>query len=615
MAHPDDNRKGSRAVTFAAAVIIIAGLYFARDVLVPVAVALLLTFLLAPLVHRVERMRLPRTAAVLIVVLLSFAIIAGIGYLISNQATDLALKLGSYQGDIERKIHNIRSTLGHGAWAKASQTIGQVAQAVTSQPSAQPEDAATWVNRGTAEHPIDVQVIASPEGNAAVLENLWKGLEIVAPMAQVVIVIVFIVFMLIQREDVRNRVIRLFGHGRLSVSTQAMDDAGTRISKYLIAQSGINAIYGIVVGVGLYFIGVPNAPLWGLLCALLRFIPYIGIWIGAAFPIILSFVVPEGYYTARPFLTIGLFAAVEILAANIAEPVLFGTSTGLSPLAILVAAVFWTWLWGPIGLVLSTPMTVLLAVAGRHVPQLAFLDVLLGDEPVLTPAERYYQRLLADDPEEAEDLIEEFEKSRKSSEVYGTIVLPVLEMAQRDFQSRVLDERRRDLIMETIKEHVESLRNPVKEGAAAVPGDRIVRIVCLPAHDVVDEVVGLMLTNLLLEKGYQVTCVSAESLASERVDAISTVEADVAIISALPPSAIAHARYLYKRIIGKFARLPMLIGLWDSRGDVEKTRKRIGDGAEELRVAASLDDALGQVGQMIQPLLISRGEEAAKVGK
>jgi predicted PurR-regulated permease PerM len=606
----------SRAVTFAAAVITVAGLYFARDVLVPVAVALLLTFLLAPLVHRVEKMRLPRTAAVLIVVLLAFAVIGGIGYLISNQAEELALKLGSYQGDIERKIHNIRGALGHGVWAKASQTIGQMAQAVvTSQPSTEPDESATWMNRGTAAHPIDVQVISTPTGNEAVLENLGKALELVAPMTQTLIVIVFVIFMLIQREDIRNRAIRLFGHGRLSVSTQALDDAGTRISKYLIAQSAINGVYGIIVGSGLYFIGVPNAALWGLLCGLLRFIPYLGIWIAALFPIVLSFVVPEGYYAARPFLTIGLFVGVEILAANVVEPVLFGTSTGLSPLAILVAAVFWTWLWGPIGLVLSTPLTVLLVVAGKHVPQLAFLDVLLGDEPVLTPAERYYQRLLADDPEEAEDLIEEFEKSRNCDEIYSKIILPVLEMARRDLQSGALDEHRRDAMVQTIKEHVESLRKPAKKGGAAVPPDRAIRIVCLPAHDVVDEVAGLMLTNLLMEKGYHVTCVSADSLASERVEAISKLEADIAIISALAPLATAHARYMYKRIAPKFPKLPVLIGLWDCPGDLEKVRRRMGDSAGgELRLTATLGNAVEQVGQMIQPFWLARGEPARASG-
>ena len=232
------------------------------------------------------------------------------------------------------------------------------------------------------------------------------------------------------------RIIRLVGHGQLTLTTQALNDAATRISRYLMAQSGINGAYGLIMGVGLYFIHIPNAPFWGLLCALLRFVPYLGIWIAAAFPVILSFVVPDGNYAARPLLTIGLFVVMEVLTSNLAEPLLFGSSTGVSPLAILVAAVFWTWLWGLPGLLLSTPLTVLLAVAGKYVPQLAFLDVLLGDQPVLEPPERYYQRLLAEDPEEAEDLIEEFEKTHSTEELYTLMMLPALQMTERDYRRR-----------------------------------------------------------------------------------------------------------------------------------------------------------------------------------
>ena len=485
MAQSDAVPKSGRVIALASTCIIVAGLYFARDVLVPLAVALLLTFLLTPLVQHVEHLRLPRVPAVLMVVALSFAILGGIGWLISNQATDLAVKLGEYQGDIERKIENVHSYLGHGALATASRTISRMAQDVAATQPDRSDAASSWLSRGSEHNPIAVTIAASPEPGGAFM-TLAAALQLVSPMAQTIIVIVFVIFMLIQREDIRDRIIRLVGHGQLTLTTRALDDAATRISRYLIAQSGVNGAYGIIVGLGLSLIGIPNAPLWGLLCALLRFIPYLGVWIGAAFPIILSFVVPDGYYAARPFLTVGLFATVELLAANAVEPLLFGSRTGLSPLAILVAAVFWTWLWGLVGLLLSTPLTVLLAVAGKYVPQLAFLDVLLGDQPVLAPPERYYQRLLADDPEEAEDLLEEFEKTRSSHELYSQIMLPALEMTECGYRRGLLDENLWNNINQVMKEQVEAhhrppASNPLPGQPLAVPQNCTVRIVCLPA--------------------------------------------------------------------------------------------------------------------------------------
>ncbi|MGD0389544.1 MAG: AI-2E family transporter [Tepidisphaeraceae bacterium] len=614
MAQSDAGPKSGRIVALASACIIVTGLYFARDVLVPLAVALLLTFLLAPLVRRVERFRLPRVPAVLVVVALSFAILGGIGWLISNQATDLAIKLGEYQGDIEHKIQSVHSYLGHGALATASRTINRMAEDVAATQPDQSAAPASWLTRGTERNPITVSIAPAPE-TGSIFKTLATALQFVSPMAQLVIVIVFVVFMLIQREDIRDRIIRLVGHGQLTLTTRALDDAATRISRYLIAQSGVNGAYGIVVGLGLYLIHIPNAPLWGLLCALLRFIPYLGVWIGAAFPIVLSFVVPDGYYAARPFLTLGLFALVELLASNAVEPLLFGSRTGVSPLAILIAAVFWTWLWGLAGLLLSTPLTVLLAVAGKYVPQLAFLDVLLGDQPVLAPHERYYQRLLADDPEEAEDLLEEFEATRSSQELYSQIMLPALEMTERDYRRGVLDESRWNNVSQAMKDQVEAhhrppANNPLPGQPLAVPQNCVVRIVCLPARDQADEIAGLMLANLLHELGYSVTNVSATTLASERVDMISQLKADVVVVSALPPGATVHARYLCKRIREKFPHILLLVGIWNAKDDLEKTQKRLA-GAADVRLVDGFQNAVPMIHQMIQPLLIRDADAPA----
>jgi predicted PurR-regulated permease PerM len=612
MPQSDAGGNPSRFLAIASIGAVVAVLYFARDVMIPVAVALLLTFLLTPLVHRLEHLRVPRVPAVLLTVGLAFALVAGIGWIISNQATDLAIRVSSYQSDIERKIQNFHRSFGHGALAKASESITQMAQEVaTSQPS-EPSGSATWAARGTPDNPVSVEIKSAPATSTG-FKILGDLLEYVAPMGQSVIVVVFAVFMLIQREDIRDRVIRLMGHGRLSVTTRALDDAATRVSSYLLAQGGLNAVIGIVVAIGLYLIGVPNAPLWGLLCALLRFIPYVGVWIGAIFPIILSFVVPDGSYAARPFLTIGLFVAMEVVAANFIEPVLFGSRTGVSPLAILVAAVFWTWLWGGIGLLLSTPLTVLLAVAGKYVPQLEFLDVLLGDQPVLTPPERYYQRLLAEDPEEAEDLLEEFEKTRSPAELYTQIMLPAMKMMERDHRRGVLDESERNIIFQVMRSQAETLPTSPRHIAAKtdtpplISRDCTIRILCLPARDAADEIAGMLLVNLLNIQGYCATCAATGILASEVVDSIETSKADLAVVSSSPPGAISHARYLCKKIRARFPEIPLLVGAWNSDDNIERLQKRLSPDPG-IRLVTKLEDALDVIHQMVQPLLVKTDE-------
>jgi predicted PurR-regulated permease PerM len=612
MPQSDAGTKPSRFLAIVSIGVVVAGLYFARDVMIPVAVALLLTFLLTPLVHRLEHLRVPRIPAVLISVGLSFGILGGIGWLISNQATDLAIQISSYQGDIERKIQNLHRSLGRGALAKASQSISQMASEVATSQPADNSGAANWLTRGTTQNPVAVEIKAVPEATSG-FKILGDVFQFVAPMGQTVIVIVFVIFMLMQREDIRDRFIRLMGHGRLSVTTRALDDAATRISRYLLAQCAINGAFGLVVATGLYLIGIPNASLWGLLCALLRFIPYLGVWIGAIFPIVLSFVVPDGYYAARPVLTIGLFVVLEIVASNVLEPLLFGSRTGISPLAILVAAVFWTWLWGGIGLLLSTPLTVLLAVAGKYVPQLEFLDVLLGDQPVLSPPERYYQRLLAEDPEDAEDLLEEFEKTRTPAELYAQIMLPALKMMERDHRRGVLDESERDIIAQVMRSQAETARGspagvPASgETPPTISKDCVVRVVCLPARDSADEIAGLMLVNLLNLQGYCAISTPTGTLASELVESIATLKADLVIVSSTPPGAIAHAQYLCKKIRAKFPEIRLLVGIWNTDGNLERLRKRLSSDAR-LQVVNKLDEAPAVIHQMVQPLLM-RAEE------
>jgi predicted PurR-regulated permease PerM len=660
MARDDAAPKTSKFIALASVCVVVGALYLAREVMIPLAVAILLTFLLAPLVHRIERLRVPRVPAVLIAVIFSFVLIGLFGWLVSSQLRDLADKIVGYRGEIAQRIDSIRNSFGHGPFARLAQTIDQEAQHIAA--SSQPDgtDAAGKPPAvGTAENPMSVVVTSTQTSAYGKLQDIEDALSSFAPVAKILIIIVLVIFMLVQREDLRDRMIRLVGQGQLTITTQALDDAAGRVSRYLLAQSMINGAYGLAVGIGLFVLHVPNAPLWGLLCAVLRFIPYVGVWIGALFPIILSLVAPGGYF-ARPILTIALFAGLELVVGNVIEPMLYGSSTGVSSMAILVAAVFWTWLWGGVGLLLSTPLTVVLAVMGKYVPQMAFLDVLLGDQPVLEPYERYYQRLLADDAEEAEDLIEDFGKTHTTEETYRMVLLPAMQTAERDKAQGRLEAGRHEFILQSIKDHIETERETFRVAEAeaekktdaerlkadaqraadlangattgekkdatasqqaadaivarpfAIPKDCTVNVLCLAAHDEADEIASLMLSHLLEEQGYCTHTVSSHALASEMVESVEKLHADIVVVSALPPGALAHARYICKRLHAKYPEMRIVVGLWNAKGDLAKARSRIAS-AESVEITATFPDVLRIVHQMAQPLLIRAGEgEGAK---
>jgi predicted PurR-regulated permease PerM len=402
----------SPAAMVAAIVVVVGALYLGRDILIPLALAILLSFMLAPVVIRLRRLGLGRIPAVVAVVLLLFLALLGLGSIVASQVVHLADNLPRYEWNLRSKIRDLRIAIPSGGVVeRTSEMLRDLGQELE-EAAAPAEKEAKSGAEPEAPKPVPVQV---QEPQAPPLQTLRElGGPLVAPIATAGLVVVFVIFMLLQREDLRDHVIRLLGARDVARATEAMDDAARRISRYLLMQLVINVLYGIPVGVGLYFLGVPNPVLWGLLATVLRFIPYVGPVIAALFPIALSFAVAPGW--TLPLLTIALFVTLELFSNNVLEPWLYGSSTGLSPVAIVVAAVFWTALWGPVGLLLSTPLTVCLVVLGRHVPQLGFFHVLLGDEPALAPELKFYQRLLARDPEEATELAEEYlEKSRSTS--------------------------------------------------------------------------------------------------------------------------------------------------------------------------------------------------------
>ena len=447
-------------VALVTGIVAIGVIYFGKEVLVPFALALLLSFLLAPPVDWLEKLRLGRAASVALILIVAFSVVSGILWLGATQLADIASNLPHYQTNIRRKIEAMRNPAGNGL-AKIAETFKRLDTELSAQsapvvakelPSGKTKPARR-ISSATSTGPVAVEVVKPDSGLLDSLGVIGVPLLHVAGIASAVLI--FTLFMLMQRGDLRNRLFRLFGLGHLNLVTTAMDDAAHRVSRYLLTQCIVNATFGLLLGFGLCCIGVPNAPFWGVLGAILRFVPYVGTLIAGLCPLVLALAVFEGW--TRPLLTLGLFATIEITLSAAIEPWLYGAHTGISALAILISAAFWTLLWGPIGLVLSTPLTVCLLVLGRYVPGLNFLSVLIGDEPVLPPEACYYQRLLALDEDEAQEIVKKYLHENTLEDLYGSVLVPALSLAERDRHQNALDEERESFIYESTKNLIEEL--------------------------------------------------------------------------------------------------------------------------------------------------------------
>jgi predicted PurR-regulated permease PerM len=457
-------------------------LYVGADIFVPLALSILLSFTLAPPVVRLRRLGLPRIPAVILVTTFTASVLAGIGFLMTSQVIQLADNLPRYELNLREKIRSLRDTdMSGSVLDRTMATIKDIGQELQEATTPDRRQVARAMPGGEVEvaKPIPVEV---QNEQSSPLQTILDFLgPVLGPVGTAGLVVVFTIFMLLQREDLRDRAIRLFGARDLTRTTQAMDEAARRVSRYLMMQLIINVCYGIPIGVGLWLIGVPNALLWGLLAAILRFIPYIGPVVAAVFPVILSIAVDPGW--SMFFLTLGLIVSLELFSNNVLEPWLYGASTGLSPVAILMAALFWTSLWGPIGLLLATPLTVCLVVLGRHVPQLQFLDILLGDQPAMLPHMRVYQRLLAHDTREAAEIAEEFVDAEGLSTLGDEVIVPVLAQAELDRDRGALDRDMQIAIGTGIEEVAELLLEPDED-----MGDQLERpvVLCIGQRSALD---------------------------------------------------------------------------------------------------------------------------------
>ena len=558
-------------LTVLASGLVVGLLYFGRDVIVPIALAILLSFLLAPAVRWLRRLHVGRVAAVTLTVLIAFLAMLGFAAVIVQELSSLAAQIPEYRSNLEAKIRSLPAVVpGGGVFHRLTSLVQELGRELTQSETqiAKSADDRSGIGTPPAEptKPLPVEIRRPDFEPLQIVQSIVGPL--LQPLAMAGLVIVFVMMILLEREDLRDRVLRLAGRRDLHRTTVAMDDAARRITRYLLRQLVVNACCGLPIGIGLALIGIPNAVLWGIFAALLRFLPYLGIVIAASFPVVLAVAVDPGWMLL--VWVILLFVGIELLVANLLEPWVYAASTGLSSVALIAAATFWTWLWGPIGLLLSTPLTVCLVVLGRHVPQLEFLDVMLGNDPVLTPDETFYQRLLANDPEEAIEQAEEFLREQAVAEFFDEVAIPALVRAQADSDEGVLSAERRLMIREGIRTMLEDLSDDAPADAGAATGPAITEgtsgIICVAGRNELDEAAGSLLVHILRS---QQSVSIADALPAQALTShqSSLDHATVICLSLISTQSPVRARYIVRRLSRRAPRARVVVGLWSLSPD------------------------------------------------
>ena len=524
---------------------------------------------------------------------LSLAVLLGLGSVIASQVSALAKEAPRYQDVFEAKLKTLNA-LTTGRLTGLVDRLGPALAKFSGPPAASPaaQDAAAQSVK-----PVPV-IIRQPEPNAFGLIRRVVG-PVLKPLATTALVFVVTVFILLQQTDLRDRMIRLLGAGDLHRTSAAMDDAAERLSRYFLSQLAVNAGFGALIGIGLYVIGVPHTLLWAAVAALMRFIPYLGGIISAVLPAALAAAVDPGW--SMVVWTLALFITLEAFTGQVVEPFFYGHSTGLSPVSVVVAAIFWSWLWGPLGLILSTPLSLCLLVLGRHVPRLAYIEVLLGDRPPLTPAESFYQRALAGDSDEALAQADGMLKDGPLSVYYDEVAMKGLALAAADLQRGVLRPLQMGRIRDTVADLAAELSGradeqppaqvtrpqagPVPEdrglsGAppnslAAGPGSARPLVLCVPAHGVLDEAANVMLAQLLEKHGLQVRLVAREAVSRAKLAELDLSDVSAICISHFPCGhSLTRLRYLIDALHQHPARVPLIVGAWqeaspaDASGDL-----------------------------------------------
>ncbi|HEY1413618.1 MAG TPA: AI-2E family transporter [Rhodopila sp.] len=621
----------SGLLTLAVAVVVVAGLYLGRTVLIPITLAVLLSFLLAPIVNLLRRIHLGRVLSVLVTVVLAVGIILALGGLIGTQIADLAQEVPQYASTIRSKLDTVQGF--------ATGQMNLVMRRLEAPPAAAPQPAPPSGPHGKAvpaeTKPMQVEVHQPDPTPMQLAERIIS--PIVDPLSTTAIVLIVAIFVLLQREDLRDRLIRLFGSSDLHRTTAAMNDAARRLSRYFLTQLGINAAFAVITGTGLFFIGVPSPVLWGTLGLLLRFVPYIGAPLAAILPLALAAAVNPGW--SMVLWTAGLYAGTEAIMGQVVEPLLYGRSTGLSPFSVVVSATFWTWLWGPIGLILSTPLTLCLVVLGRHVERLEFLDVILGDRPALTPVESFYQRMLAGDPDEARDQAEVLLRERPLSSYYDEVALKGLQLAANDAARGVLTELQLEKIKVSMQELIEDLdehddREPDSKEAAEIAAASPSRseqdvpkhpapgtvspdalppawrgaapVVCIAGRGPLDEAAASMLAQLLHKSGLTARVLPHEAASRPRIGALEGEGVAMVCLCYLEIGGTpSHLRYLLRRLRQRLPRAKLLVGLWPAEQAIltdDRLRAAVGTDVYTSSLREAVEACLEAARTEIQPV-------------
>lgn len=606
---------GSAIVAILFGVIIVVCLYVGREVLVPIALAVLMSFILAPLVGVLRNWYVPRVLAVIIATLIAFSLVFSLGGLMIAQVNQLAIALPGYQETLRQKIESLRGVaVGAGTLERASVVLKELGKEIDKPNSIPTFEGLRRADTASPEKPLIVE-IRQPDSSA--LQTFVTLITpLVHPLTTSGIVVIFVIFILLQQQDLRNRLVRLAGSRDLQRTTAALDDAGDRLSRLFLTQLALNAAFGLVIGSGLWLIGVPSASLWGILAMILRFVPYIGSLIAAVFPLILAAAVGAGWTMVLS--TAALFLVVEPLVGQVVEPLVYGHSTGLSPIAVIASATFWTWLWGPIGLILATPLTVCLVVLGRHVDRLKFLDVMFGDQPVLTPAELAYQRVLALDPVEAAEQARTFLKEKPLVAYYDEIMVEALKLAQADVERGRLDNesmlRVRDAaaeIVDDLASHIDTANQESDNDAhcglakteetlqlTTVVIPEVWRtgtpVLCVPGIGLLDEVVALMIAQLLQRMGIGSRAEPANALSMSGIFNLNTDDVALICVCYVESVTPAQIRYAIRRLRRKVPDAHLLVSLVGNTWQGED-QKELQDGGNTSLVAGTLRETVEQI--------------------
>ena len=563
-------------------VVIIAGLYFAQQVLIPITLAVLLSFVLSPVVAFLRKAHFPKGLAVILSVLFALGVVGSAGTIVGTQMASLSNDMPRYVQTLHSKIQSAE----HLAISRLSAISGQLTAA---SPDSGNRPAAAQ-NSSAPATPAQSAAPTSQPSNA--LSTAFGILEpILAPFETFIIVLVVAIFMLLQRDEVRDKTIRLMGSSDLFRTTKALEDAGQRLSRYLLSQLAVNTGFGVVIGVGTWLIGLPVPLVWGVLAGMLRFVPYIGAMLGAILPMIVAAAIDPGWTT---FMYVALlFVIVEPLTGYALEPLLYGHSTGLSPLSVIIAAVFWTWIWGPIGLVLSMPLTLCLVVLGQHIPQLQFLAVLLGDQPVLSPVESLYQRMLAGELDEMVEQAETCVEETSLTQYYDDVLLPALRLAATDIRRDALSSTQAEQLSAQVIDFTEDVYEDIGAGGDAAAPDAAVQqpyVACISGRGTLDPAAAAMAVQLLAQMGVAAQTFPNMVISRQGIGDLDLTGArSVLIVVVNPPAGPARLRLKIHRL-RQHTDLPIVVGFLQPE---QRLSLEAGD-VESVEFASGFKDAVAR---------------------